>query len=43
MLPKCYENLDVNADDIVNSKLVKTKTNCKNLIGIKFDKDHLLW
>ena len=34
---------DVNADNIVTSKLVKTKTNCKYLIGIKFDKDHLLW
>ena len=33
---------DVNVDNIVISKLVKTKTNSKYLIGIKFDKlqDH---
>ena len=30
--------LDVNVDNIVISKLVKTKTNSKYLIGIKFDK-----
>ena len=29
---------DVNVDNIVISKLVKTKTNSKYLIGIKFDK-----
>ena len=29
---------DVNVDDIVISKLVKTKTNSMYLIGIKFDK-----
>ena len=29
---------DVNADNIVVSKLVETKTNSKYLIGIKFDK-----
>ena len=30
--------LDVNVDNIVISKLVKTKTNSKYLIGIKLDK-----
>ena len=29
---------DVNVDNIVVSKLVKTKTNSKYVIGIKFDK-----
>ena len=29
---------DNNVDNIVISKLVKTKTNCKYLIGIKVDK-----
>ena len=29
---------DVNTDNIVVSKLVKTKTNSKYLIGIKYDK-----
>ena len=29
---------DVNVEDIVNSKLVKTKTNSKYCIEIKFDK-----
>ena len=29
---------DVNVDNIVISKLIKTKTNSKYLIGIKFDK-----
>ena len=29
---------DVSANNIVISKLVKTKTNSKYLIGIKFDK-----
>ena len=29
---------DANADNIVVSKLVKTKTNSKYLIGIKYDK-----
>ena len=29
---------DVNIDNIVISKLVKTKSNCKHLIGIRFDK-----
>ena len=29
----------VKIDNIVISNLVKTKTNSKNLIGIKFDKD----
>ena len=30
---KTYKNLDVNVDNIVISKLVKTKTNSKYLIG----------
>ena len=29
---------DVNVDNVIMSKLVKTKTNSKYLIGIKFDK-----
>ena len=30
---------NVNVDNIVISKLIETKTNSKNLIGIKFDKN----
>ena len=33
---------DVNANNIVVSKLDKKKTNCKYLIGIRFDKALLL-
>ena len=32
MLQKIYENLDIIVDNIVFSKLVKTKTNSKYLI-----------
>ena len=35
---KSIKNLDVNVDDIVNSKLVKTKSNSKYFIGITFHK-----
>ena len=31
---------DVKVYNIVISKLVKAKTSCKNLIGMKFDKAH---
>ena len=35
---KPIEIWDVNVDNIVVPKLVERKTNCKYLIGIKFDK-----
>ena len=38
MLQKTYKIWDVNVNNIIISKLVKTKTNSKYLIGIKFDK-----
>ena len=33
MLQKTYKNLGCNVDNIVISKLIKTKTNSKHLIG----------
>ena len=38
VLQKTYKNCDFNVENIVNSKLVKTKTNSKYLIGTKIDK-----
>ena len=38
MLIKPIKIWDVNVDNIGISKLIETKSNCKYLIGIKFDK-----
>ena len=43
MLQKTLAIGDVNVENIVISKLIKTKTNSKYFIGIKFDKAIWIW